>query len=550
NNGCTYSETFAIIPYQFNVNVSRTNVTCNGACDGQLSAAPWGGTAPFIYQWLDGSNNPVPGRTSRTEYNVCPGTYKVSITDANGCSLISSAVTITEPPVLTLSASATAIPCTPGCTSTGTAIANGGTPPYSFAWYDTSGAQLPGNASTINNLCPGTHSVVVTDANGCSAGPVNFDVIQFFMNVDDSVTNISCNGMSDGAIDLTVTGGSGPYTFFWSPLGQTTEDISGLPAGTYSVTVNNSQGCSATRTFTLTEPPPLSLVVDAKQYVGGWTVRCNGENSGKAYAVPSGGTPPYSFLWDANAGNQTTDTAFQLYAGTYHVTVTDTNGCVVSDSITLNEPPPMNLTSNYKEPSCFGDSTGWIDVTVSGGTPPYFYFWHTSAGVLNMIEDLNNIDTGMYVFAVLDSNGCVLKDTFILNQPPQLVLSETHRDVNCNGGNSGAIDLTVTGGTPPYSFQWNNSQTTEDISGLSAGTYTVTVTDDSSCTENLSVTIAEPAPLQLTETHRDVACNGGNTGAIDLTVTGGTPPYSFQWNNSQQTEDISGLSAGTYTVTV
>src|SRR5206468_1059440 len=191
---------------------------------------------------------------------------------------------------------------------------------------------------------------------------------------------------------------------------------------------------------------------------------------------------------------------------------------------------------------------GSIDLTVTGGTAPYSYLWSTGA----ISEDLSALVAGNYSVTVTDAKGCTATQSVTIGQPAAaLAVSDTHVDVNCFGGSTGSIDLTVSGGTTPYSYLWNNGSISQDLSALVAGDYSVTVTDAKGCTATQSVTIARPAAaLAVGETHVDVSCFGGSTGSIDLTVTGGTAPYSYLWSTGAISEDLSALAAGLYSVTV
>ncbi len=212
--------------------------------------------------------------------------------------------------------------------------------------------------------------------------------------------------------------------------------------------------------------------------------------------------------------------------------------------ITIN--PSPTLSSTQVNVLCNGASTGSIDLTVTGGTSPYTYAWSNSATT----QDISGLVAGTYTVTVTDANSCTKTLSATITQPSALALSSTQVNVLCNGNATGSIDLTVSGGTSPYTYAWSNSATTQDISGLAAGTYTVTVTDANACTKTLSATITQPSALTLSKTQVNVLCNGNATGSIDLTVSGGTSPYTYAWSNSATTQDISGLVAGTYTVTV
>src|SRR5206468_1480268 len=251
---------------------------------------------------------------------------------------------------------------------------------------------------------------------------------------------------------------------------------------------------------------------------------------------------PYSYLWSNEA---TTQDLSGLAPGTYSVTVTDAKGCTATQSVTIAQPAAaLAVGETHVDVNCFGGSTGAIDLTVRGGTAPYSYLWSNAATT----QDLADLTAGTYSVTVTDAKGCSATQSVTIAEPAAaLAVGETHVDVNCFGGSTGAIDLTVTGGTAPYSYAWSNESTTQDLAGLAAGPYSVTVTDAKGCSASQSVTIAQPAAaLAVSDTHVDVNCFGGSTGAIDLTVTGGTAPYTYLWSNSAISEDLSDLVAGSY----
>ena len=195
---------------------------------------------------------------------------------------------------------------------------------------------------------------------------------------------------------------------------------------------------------------------------------------------------------------------------------------------------------------CNGAATGAIDLTVTGGVSPYTYLWSNGTTT----QDLSGRTAGTYTVTVTDANGCTKSISATITQPTLVVLSSTVTNVACNGGNTGSVDLTVSGGVSPYTYVWSNAATTQDLSGLTAGTYTVTVTDANGCTKTTSATISENSTLAATTTTVPVTCNGGSNGSIDLTVSGGTSPYTYLWSNGATTQDLTGRTAGTYTVTV
>ena len=349
-------------------------------------------------------------------------------------------------------------------------------------------------------------------------------------------TNVSCNGGNDGSIDLTATGGGPPHTFLWS-TGATTEDINNLTAGTYSVTITDQLSNTSTANATITEPSALALSTSQIN------VSCNGGNDGSIDLTSAGGTSPYNFSW-SNGAN--TEDIGSLISDTYEVTVTDNNGCTATTSTIINEPPAIVITPVITTISCNGLSDGSIDISVSNGVSPYSFTWSNGA----ITEDLSGLSAGTFEVIITDVNGCTATTVVIIDEPAPLNITTSQTDVTCNGANDGSVDLTVTGGTTPYDFSWSNGEITEDLSGLSAGTFEVIITDANGCSATTVVIIDEPAPLNITTSQTDVTCNGANDGSVDLTVTGGTTPYDFNWSNGAITEDLSGLSAGTFDVIV
>ncbi|MES3016346.1 MAG: SprB repeat-containing protein, partial [Bacteroidota bacterium] len=269
-------------------------------------------------------------------------------------------------------------------------------------------------------------------------------------------------------------------------------------------------------------------------------VLCFGASSGAIDLTVSGGTSPYTYSWSSG---QTSQDLSSLAAGTYTVTVTDAKGCSASLAVTINQPAALALTAGKTDILCFGAQTGAVNLTVSGGTAPYTYAW--TGGITASTEDLTNLAAGTYNVTVTDANNCTATTSVTVTQPAAvLALSTTKTDVLCFGTSTGAINLTASGGTAPYSYSWSGGINTEDRSALAAGTYSVIVTDASNCTATTSVTITQPVAFTLNSTKTDIKCFGGTTGSIDLTVSGGIAPYSYVWSGGITTEDLSNLTAG------
>ncbi len=423
-----------------------------------------------------------------------------------------------------------------------TVTVNNGTPPYIFIW---SNGIIDTTTSTINSitgLLSGTYFVTVSDINGCTH-TASATIIETNppININLIPVNVLCHGDSTGIIYSQVTGGTPPYTYQWIPLGGNGPNATNLPAGTYTLSVVDNVGCPKVDSITITEPATaVSVMLDSLEHV-----LCYGGNNGFIAISVEGGIPPYHYLWSNGSTNQD---IFNLPANTYTVTVSDAHHCTITLTETINQPPLLAAFILPTHVTCYGFSNGSANLIVGGGTPPYQFLWNTG----NTTEDLNNLPTGTYSVTIIDANGCTTStETFI--QQPFAPLTATYEttDVLCHGFSTGAINLTPNGGTPPYSYQWSSGQTTQDLTNIPAGNYSVTITDYNSCTAIYSMTINEPPSYVSTQLNvTDVRCFGEVNGSIDLNISGGVPPYLIHWSNGAANEDINTLYSGWYFVTV
>ncbi|WP_053978390.1 LamG-like jellyroll fold domain-containing protein [Mangrovimonas xylaniphaga] len=359
-------------------------------------------------------------------------------------------------------------------------------------------------------------------------------------------TPVDCNGNSTGAATVNATGGEAPYTYLWSN-GVTSDTISNVPAGTYSVTVTDAAATITTANAVITEPTLLTATANVSSNYNGEDISCLNGNNGTATATPSGGTAPYFYVW---SNGQTTATATSLPEGTYTVNITDSNGCTFETDVTLEAPEEILTNITSTNPTCFGSTNGSATVSItSGGISPFTYQWsngQTSQTANGLAANTN------YSVIVTDANGCSVSNSVTLSQPNALQVSMTKTPALCFGSNGGTATATPSGGTAPYSYAWSNGQTTQTASNLSAGSYTLTVTDNNGCQEIKSVTITQPSQLMATAEAFDASCYNASNGYVTVTVENGTPGYTYSWNTSpvQTTATASGLSAGTYSVTI
>ncbi|MFH1321751.1 MAG: PKD domain-containing protein, partial [Bacteroidota bacterium] len=512
------------------------NNTCYDSCDGSASATIVGGTAPFTYLWDD------PGsQTTATATGFCAGNYTVTVTDGAGC-ISADGVTITEPALLDASIDySTNALCCFSCDGEATVSVSGGTTPYTYIWTNYIGDTIS-ISDSASGLCSDTMYVTVVDTNGCIDGDTIFISEPSLLTASIIGTDVSCNGGSDGAADLTVFGGTPPYTYSWSS-GPTIEDLTNLIAGIYSVMVTDFNGCDTTAIVIINQPAPLALTPSS--------VNANcGQSDGEVSVSVSGGTTSYTYLWD-DPNSSVTPTVTGLPANIYYITVTDANNCTAITTATILDIPGGTASATVNNnASGAGICDGQATVSMTGGTPPFTYLWDDP--LAQTTTTAVSLCAGSYCISVTDVNGCTDTACVVITEPNAIILTIVGTDVLCNGDCTGEADLTVTGGVPPYTYLWTGGLTAEDIVNLCAGTYDVTVTDSNSVTATASIIITEPAtPLSTNITGTNILCNGDFTGAVDLSVAGGTVPYTYLWApGSETTEDLTNLAAGTYDVTV
>ncbi|MFN3403546.1 MAG: gliding motility-associated C-terminal domain-containing protein, partial [Cytophagaceae bacterium] len=505
------------------------NASCNGSNNGSINLnTVSGGTAPYTFAWSNGAN-------TQNISGLAPGLYSVTITDANLCTGTFN-FNITEPSLIAVTESLTHVTCNNGSNGAITLTSvTGGTAPYTFTWSNGATTQ------NISNVTANNYTVTVRDNNNCQQD------FSFTINQPDaitttaSITDASCNGGNNGAIDITsVNGGTAPYSYDWSN-GATTDDISGLTAGAYTLTVTDANNCTQNFVYNVDEPAALNPDATLSH------VSCPGGNNGAiTINSVSGGTAPHTFEW---FDNSTANSVSGLTAGSYSVTITDAFNCFTVASFTINQPAPISVVADTDSSTCNGADNGAITLTqLNGGTAPYTFAWSNA----ETTQDISNLAPGAYSVTVSDANLCTASFNFDIFEPALIAVTEDLTQVTCNGGTDGAITLTsVTGGTAPFTFTWSNGATTQNISNVTANNYTVTVRDNNNCQQDFSFTINQPAAITTTASITDASCNGGNNGAIDITsVNGGTAPYSYAWSNGATTDDISGVTAGAYTLTV
>ena len=548
-------------PSAINVTSTVTNVKCFEENNGKIDITTSGGTVVgnYSYSWqtISGSGVKV---TQEDQDSLTAADYYLTVTDDNSCAVYDT-FTVDQPTSVFFSGSTVdKIVIPPGSNGAVNLNAHGGTEPYqSYSW--TGPASYSSSSDTITGLVyGGIYNITVTDANSCT-----YDTT--FLVDDDTLLiayisykkNISCNGGSDGEATVSVENGSGLYDYSWTdgtlPIGGNFNAISNRIEGTYYVTVTDQTTLKTAEAYViLTEPlQPLSSTII------GENLTCNGNNSGIENLNVSGGTLPYKYSWIGTGGfSSNSEDLINLAAGRYYVTVTDKNGCAVTGSDTISEPQPMVITiDTVANILCHGELTAILNASTTGGVGPYSYQWDDPGNQTGL--QATGLGAGNYTVFVTDNNDCEANESYQVTEPPELSVSTNKENVSCFGADDGSIFVDVAGGKKPYlSYRWqldgSNFATIKDISGLSPGHYTFTITDYNGCIAQTEDTITGPPQIAYQSVNlTDASCNGYADGTISVMAGGSTGPYNYSSNGGttfQSSGNFTGLQANDYTLVI
>jgi gliding motility-associated-like protein len=523
-NGCTAITSINVTePDILVASSTSTAILCNG------------GTSDVTVSAIGG--NGVYSGTGT--FTVTAGTYSYTVTDANGCTSVTN-ITVNEPDAISSSVTTTLAGC--GLSDgTATVVASGGTGAYTYLW-----SPIGGTSATAINLPAGNYTVEIQDANGCTLIS-NANISNSGAPVSSTTqVNVLCNGLSTGSIDLTVTGGTGTYTYVWNSGAYISEDLTNIPAGTYSYNVTDSANCQSTGSVVISEPALLNSGI-----LEPTSPKCSYSSDGQAIVTVTGGVTPYNFLW-SDVLSTTNDTISTLAGNAdYYVTVTDANGCSTVDSVHISAPLPITIIGNISNALC-GANNGSVSVIPSGGMSPYYYLWDDPSSSIN--DTISNLVPGNYTVTVSDASACTATYTAtVINVLGGLVHINQLTNVLCYGDSTGSITVSMQGGTGPYTYLWDIAgQITGTVTNLIAGYYHVTIYDVNSCAADTTIQVAQPASaLVATVVSQNISCFGGNNGVLTvITNNGGTSPYTYLWDNSAVLSSITNLPASTHTVTV
>jgi hypothetical protein len=552
-------------------------VLCNNDSTGQAMVQA-SGSGGFTFEW---SNN----QDSNVIYNITDGWYSVTVTDSFSCSTIDS-VLVVEPSEVSLTAvDSSDVNCFGGNDGFATYTFTGGVGNYQYSWTDSSGV-WSSDSLNLTNASAGMYFLNAADSNGCSVlDTVSIGEPPVLALTIDSTSDLTCYQNADGYLSATVTGGFGSYNYYIDGVAAVSLTIDSLDAGSHVVSVIDDNGCSDSVSFTLTEPVLLTASTSVVQYLGGIQVSCIGATDGAIDVFVNGGTLPYNYLW---ADGDTTEDRSNIGAGSYSMTVTDEQGCTVSVNELISEPSALVATSLVDSLDCYGASDGSIAYTLSGATAPYITSWSSNTGgsadsvlatfQVNMngasiniggIELITNsgqnynmnlvpvLEDSIYRVTIAVAVGSTLEYRFFNGSTAETVSS------SCGVNVGGTIYRSVTIGsdTTLVAIEFSGCTTTgsaysgaltgstRSLTGLSAGSYELTISDVNGCNTILLDSLIEPDSIQISAIVYDASCPQTPDGFIDVTATGGSGSLMYNWSTTDTTEDLT-AAYGYYTVTV
>jgi gliding motility-associated-like protein len=599
--GNTVTTEVKIHPYPLNNIHVVAPLLCNNESNGSIAATPDKGAGPYYIKWIGPNNYKSQGYADTLITNLRYGQYNVYVTDSLGCTTykptdyiyisgatLSSRISVNPQPSPSPGYGTSCWYNSDGSIWIRENNSSSGIPPFNY-WiiYNETDTlytgMLPSKMFVVTypNLAAGNYQLYVKDNNGCSdltdADIIPPDTIKvaFTKKTYDGGFNISCKGYDDGFVKAVPSGGNGSYSYKWTTVNciisgpDNLDSLNNITAGTYYLAIKDTVGCTVTDSVTITEPAGMMLQSSHVSLSnGGYNISCYGGNDGYINISVTGGTGNYAYSWtDSASFSAATQNISGLAADNYYCTVTDLNGCILKPKpkFGLTQPPaPLSIAAvksayGAYNISCNG-GTGSVSVTVTGGiVGTYQYKWSSSdgSGFIQGQKDQPLLYAGTYHLVVKDADSCSIMADITLTQPSALTTVLTPTNITCYAPsfNNGSVDMTVGGGVLPYSYLWSNGDTSKNISGLTQGVYSVTVTDANGCTKSDSARIKLPPPVLYSKTLSDyngfnISCNGGDNGSIGISPTSGTSPFTYQWiypdGDTVTTRDISGLKAGQY----
>ena len=570
-NGCQASvDTIVGQPSEIIVTLdSVMDVSCLGFADAEIYVSVNGGVGLYNYSWSGPSCNTC---AAEDITNLSGGVYNLLVTDATNCTQ-SFTQNISVPTALTMVVdSLVNVSCKDSADATIAITGSGGTVFYSYIWNGPNG--FTASDSVATGLDIGVYDITVIDTNGCvfSLNPQIISQPLDYLAGSFVMDSVDCFNENTGAITTNTSGGTAPYSYSWSN-GNNLANPSSLFAGEYSVIISDALGCTYFDTIDVLEPNIFNAnLVQIEENCG--------QLDGQVIASPTGGTAPYNYTWNSNPF-ETSNVLINLNGGTLIpeiVTITDANGCVEIDQITVQEALPITLgSSTITNISCYLGSDGQIEANIVGGLPPYNFQWYSDINLTSPVPPVNifndsiitGVPAGSYFLSITDASGCntvLPRFDIIETQSSSLSVSlnsnQSFTTLACYNDQDGQISVNVSGGTPfpgpHYEYTLNGVQQSQLVgvfSGLSSGTYELVVNDNQNCVDNLIITITEPDEIETTLSQSPVNCFGGSDALVTANVEGGVSDYIFDWSQGTQ-ETTSGISvisnlvANTYSLVV
>lgn len=497
------------------VNSTIVDARCMGENSGQITIEPSGGTGSYTASWSNGASG-------LTNDALSAGSYTLTLVDDNGCEL-TDRFDITEPPTMLESAIEQTVQGCFGANGNELVVtAQGGTgTQYTFEWSDGQ------TAATATNLAATNQSVTVTDENGCISvsdfTPIDLNEIEF--NIIQ--TRPTCFGGTDGQLGVNnLSGGAGAtatdYNIEWS-TGQTGDFVDNLEGGqTYSVTVTDIQGCETSNERVLDQPIMISFDIDKRD------VSCFGLTDGRATVMDiRGENSIFGFQWTGNGVSENTATADNLPPGNYSVEVSDDRGCTATQEILITEPMEINLDFDITDNGCFGENTGAIVTTISGGVPEYTAIWSNGA----LTSDLSNLAAGTYSVAITDNNGCMTEGEALVGEPEPVDVQLDGIDPICFGDRNGQLLVSASGGSLPYEYSIDgvNFSSSSTLIGLTSGSYVVTVKDANQCQYTSELSLFDPPEFSVSVGRSDYTIVLGDSLKLSASASNAQGAVEYQW---------------------
>jgi gliding motility-associated-like protein len=552
-NNCTLTTTLTVAePAALSItSLAVTDVICNAQGNGTLTASAIGGVGTLSYtlQPLNQTN------TTGTFAGLGGNAYTLTVTDANNCTLDSTATIIDPLPVTFSTASVTNVLCFGDSNGTITTLVSGGTGTvYTYSLQPMIQSNTTG---AFTGLPVGIYTVTAADQNACTASTtLQITEPAPLSGTLTGKTDVNCHNGSDGSLSVSAAGGTQPFTFTLQPGGTSnaTGAFTGLPGGSYTVTITDSNGCS-TQVTGIQIVNPAALVYTSVTHED---VTCYGASTGSITVTAAGGVGTITFGLKPITGLQPLPGSYTtLPAGNYTVTATDANNCTLSTTVTILQNPQIKIDSIVsKEPTCWGDGNGALNIMASGGVGLLTYQLNTGNPQSNGM--FYNLTAGVYLIRITDSAGCFQDSLYTLNQPEPVALLEFKQyDISCPGGSDGKILVKGKGGHGYYRYYLHPGlyiSSSGIFDGLHQGLFTLTIKDTFGCTFDTIIRVLPPVdPFRVTTSKQDLSCLGrGNEGWAEVAVVGGEPPYTYLWSSipAQWTPRADSLYFGYYFVEV